>query len=343
MRTLAALLVVASLASCVFSQQKMKGYCLTSYSAEGYLSLESDAGIANLASLGVEYVEVMATWWIDNTVNATQIQPTDQSPTKEAIVHAITTAKSHGLKIVLKPHIDPSDGEWRAHIGTQFTTDQQWQDFFASYTNYILWWIDIANAVGGVDAFNVGTELDGTHAREAEWRQVIASVRNKLPGIPLWIGPNWSWNGVWGYEFIHFWDVLDYLAVDVYNPVADHNDPTLEEAKAGWQPLISELASFASAQNKKIVFAEAGYASVSAAAVTPYLCCTGEADLQTQAILYEAFFETAWQQPWMAGYFAWAWPDVLSDDARVNQTSFDIWGKPAADVFRKAYLGTAIE
>eukprot|EP00475_Leptophrys_vorax_P005517 TRINITY_DN1332_c0_g1_i1.p1 TRINITY_DN1332_c0_g1~~TRINITY_DN1332_c0_g1_i1.p1 ORF type:complete len:351 (-),score=95.60 TRINITY_DN1332_c0_g1_i1:471-1523(-) len=322
------------------SVDKMKGYCLTSYSAEGYLSEESDAGIANLKSIGVEFVEVMATWYTDNSVNATEVKPLEnKSPTKEAIVHAINTAKSLGLKIVMKPHIDPNDGQWRAYIGTHFTTDQQWQDFFASYTNYMLWWIDIVNEVGGVDGFDVGTELDGTHARETEWRQVIATVRSQLPNTPLWIGPNWSWNGKWGYEFINFWDALDYLAVDMYSPIYSINDPTLEQALQGWTPIISAMTSFAAVNgNKKIVFAESGYASVPYAAVTPYACCTGESDVQTQALLYEAFFQGAWTQPWMAGYFPWAWPDQLSADARVNQTSFDIWGKPAVAVFQKYYL-----
>ena len=112
--------------------------------------------------------------------------------------------------------------------------------------------------------------------RESQWRAVITAVRVVLPGVPLWLGPNWSWRGSPGYEFVRFWDALDFLGVDMYAPLAAHPDPTLPVAIAGWAPLVASLSAFSSAHdNKQFIFAEIGYASYADAAVDAPGCCTG--------------------------------------------------------------------
>lgn len=27
----------------------------------------------------------------------------------------------------------------------------------------------------------------------------------------MWLGPNWSWNGTYGWNLVNFWDQLDYV------------------------------------------------------------------------------------------------------------------------------------
>jgi len=117
--------------------------------------------------------------------------------------------------------------------------------------------------------FNIGTELDATYGHEAEWRAVIAAVRAVAPNTKLFYGCNWYPN----VTAVNFWDALDYIGVDAYYPLTDHINPTLEEVKAGWVPIMQTLAETSAKFDKKVIFAEVGYASFDQAPISPNLCC----------------------------------------------------------------------
>jgi hypothetical protein len=93
------------------------------------------------------------------------------------------------------------------------------------------------------------------------------------------------------------------LSADGYFPLATQNDPNITTLMQAWQPIMANLSAAATKWQKQIVFAEIGYASFTGAAVQPWACCSGAPDLTTQATLYEAFFQTVWQQSWFAGKF----------------------------------------
>ena len=187
------------------------GFAYTTYAAGTYSSNASAAALRLLAATGVQSVEIMVTYFVANSVNATRIFADASSPTDADMVAVLRDARAAGLTPILKPHIDCKDGVWRANIGTQFATEQQWVEWFGNYTQFIVHFAALAHENGATAAFNVGTELDGTHHREAEWRAVISLVRAALPGALLWLGPNWKWAGVPGYTLVQFWDALDYL------------------------------------------------------------------------------------------------------------------------------------
>lgn len=323
------------------AEPPMRGFVYTSYASGGFSSNASTTSLLEVAATGVRVVEIMATYYVANSVNATKITPNPNSPTDADVVRAIHDAHAAGLAVALKPHIDSDDGVWRANIGTRFTSEAQWTDWFANYTSFLTHFAAIARD-NGVVGFNVGTELDGTHARVAEWRAVIAAVRAILPPpVKLWLGPNWNWQGQPGYQLVKFWDALDLLGVDMYAPLAQHPDPTLAEAVAGWAPIIANLSAFSAANdNKGFVFAEIGYASFRDAAVNAPACCTGPPDLATQAILYSSFFAAVWPQPWMAGVFWWAWPENMPGGNPCG-SDFSVFAKPAAAVVHAAYGGGA--
>jgi hypothetical protein len=88
--------------------------------------------------------------------------------------------------------------------------------------------------------------------------------------------------------------------------------------------------------SKGFIFAEIGYASYQGAATNAPGCCSGSVDLQTQATLYQSFFEAVWEQPWMAGVFWWAWPANGAGGTPCS-TGFDVYAKPAANVLSKYY------
>jgi len=81
----------------------------------------------------------------------------------------------------------------------------------------------------------------------------------------------------------------------------------LEEIKTAWEPIQQTLAATSSKFNKKVIFSEIGYASFDRAPIAPNECCSGNPNLETQDVLFEAFFETVWQQDWFKGVFWWSW------------------------------------
>ena len=332
-------LCAAALCAAAVSASPMRGFVYTSYSAGGFSTDASALSLRQAAATGVRVIELMATYYVDNTVNATRISAdAAASPTDADIARALADASAANLQVAFKPHIDSRDGVWRANIGTGFVSEAQWADFFSNYTTFLCHFARLAAAAPQpVVGFNVGTELDGTHGREADWRAVIAAVRAILPGVPLWLGPNWEWQGAPGYTWVRFFDALDYLGVDMYAPLASHADPTLAEAVAGWAPLIANLSAFSAAHGRKpFIFAEIGFASYVNAATDAPGCCTGPPDSATQAILYESFFAAVWQQPWFAGVFWWAWPDNLPGGDPCG-TDFSVYAKPAAAIVKAAY------
>ncbi len=86
-------------------------------------------------------------------------------------------------------------------------------------------------------------------------------------------------------QFVGAHSCSSFLGVDMYAPLASHDDPTLEEAVAGWAPIVASLSAFSAAHgNKQFVFAEIGYASYAGAATNAPSCCVGPPDPTTQVV-----------------------------------------------------------
>jgi hypothetical protein len=205
---------------------------------------------------------------------------------------------------------------------------------------------DIA-ASTNVQLFNVATELDGSFPREQQWRAIIAQVRQALPGASLLAGPNWSWTPVNttqsfpGYHLVKFWDALDFIGVDAYYPMSTHVDPSVAEVIASWAPIAADMKAFSAANgNKQFLFPEIGYASYQQAGINAPGCCSGAPDLETQAILFEGFFEAIYNQPWFGGVFWWAWDGGLRKGGSRCSTDFNVMAKPAFDVMTAWYNGS---
>lgn len=135
---------------------------------------------------------------------------------------------------------------------------------------------------------------------------------------------------------VNFWDALDYIAVSAYYPLSDHINPTVDEVKSAWTPIMKTLNDTATKFNKKVVFSEIGYTSQDNSPIHPNECCSGNLNLETQRVLFEAFFETVWQQSWFEGVFWWSW-DASNTSPHNDTKDFETYGKPAQSVYSKYY------
>lgn len=327
-----ALLVFAGLAARAGAVQPIqKGYSFAAYWNGSYSHPNADLALAELRQMGVEWVSIVVTQYQDN-VNSTTIGPTDGTPTDADVRHAIRAAHALGLKVMLKPHVDlwNDPDHWRGEIGPNFTT-AQWNAWFASYRAMITHYAALA-AGEEVEQFAVGTELNSTIGREAQWRDVIAAVRATFPGALTYAG---DWTNA---TQVGWWDALDLIGVDAYYPLAGNNNPTAAQIAAAWSSVLAQLADLSAAEGgKPILFTEIGYRSQDGAAQHPWEWQTGGAvDLAEQALLYQVAFEQVFDEPWFAGAFWWSW-DAVPYQGGVCDNGYTVHDKPAEDVVRLWY------
>lgn len=101
-------------------------------------------------------------------------QPNPTTSTPEDIRAAVTDARSRGMKVLLKPHVDVYSGAWRGTI----VPSPAW---FQAYTAMMLRYARLAEELG-IELLCIGTEyVTATQPQYAHfWRQLIDTLRRKL-------------------------------------------------------------------------------------------------------------------------------------------------------------------
>ncbi|MFH1995695.1 MAG: hypothetical protein ABIJ27_01705 [Candidatus Omnitrophota bacterium] len=310
-----------------------KGMNYVSWQEDRYLTPGSDAALKALADTGTEWVSLVTTWYqVD--CSKTEIFPTEMTPSDTALLHAIETIHNLGMKVMLKPQLDildTSGGAWRGEIFC--VTDEKWEDWFKSYAEFILYYAELAQSAG-VDIFCVGTELSTVSNAKREWwkTMIIAPVRRAYKG-PITYAANWDGE----YRNVVFWDLLDYVGIDAYFPLAETKKPAFDEITEGWKPWFKDIEDFQAKVSMPIIFPEVGYCSASGAAMEPWVeIMAGRPDIQQQADCYEALFRTYWDKPWFYGVYWWRWGTTVRSGGP-NNKSFPPQNKKAEKILRQWY------
>lgn len=293
-----------------------EGMTLTSWYRGDYQGAHMENTLNGLFNIGVESVSVLATWYQDNA-SSTLIYPSGiKTPTDADIEYIIGRAKGFGMRTVLKPHVDPLDGDWRGYI--EFTTEAEWADWFSNYRNFILHYAQIAEEKG-VDMLVIGTELEGTVHRP-EWNGIISDIRAAYSG-EITYGANHD-----GCNEVPFWSQLDYIGVDAYFPLTGSLNPTRAELQNAWNLIAQDLEALSAANGgKKIMITEVGYQSRNGANISPWWAPTTVQDLQEQADCYNAMLNALFNKPFIAGIYPWMTYHSPTQD--IN--GFDVLYKPA--------------
>ena len=245
--------------------------------------------------------------------------------------------KPYGFNVMLKPHIwlqQRPGNTWRSDI--QMANEADWDGWFSYYSAHMLMYASIAERLG-FEMLCIGTELHRTVVEQPEkWHTLINQIQDVYPG-KLVYAANWSDN----LDEIPFWDEMDYIGIQAYFPIADRDNPDLEELEAGWQARMDELKELSETYNKPILFTEIGYKSTPDAAKTPWewerpsYWFYKRISHKTQAQSYEAFFNVVWPEPWFAGAFIWHWS---ADSGRGGENHrFTLRDKPALNVVAKGF------
>ncbi len=248
----------------------------------------------------------------------------------EGTAECIRIAQKAGLKTMLKPHVWVVGDGWPGDF--ELSTETEWKEWESSYRDYILTFARLSDSMD-VDLFCIGTEYrKAVVQRKDFWVKLIKEIREIYNG-PLTYASNWD-----NYEAVTFWEDLDFIGIDTYFPLSDEKNVSLDKLKAGWSELESKFSKFSRKYNRRIIFTEYGFKSVDYTSAPNYNADkdTLKPNMNNQVVAYNAFFQTVWQNDWMAGGFFWKWHVVGEKGGRENKR-YTPQGKPALDIIREWY------
>ncbi len=309
-----------------------KGFTIVARSQDDLYG--SGPALRQLAATGANAVSFTVTWYTTN-IYSTDIYTTGGTASDGALIWAMRQAEALGLRVILKPHIDSEDGQWRAYINPADAAT-----WFAYYGAVLDHYADLA-ARYGADMLCIGAELISmsTNPRyEPYWASLIARVRRLFKG-QLTYSANWG-GTPFAEEYAHvpFWDRLDYLGISAYFPVSNQPNPTVAGMVRSWAAWRARaIARFQARWRKPLLFTEVGYSSAQGTAEAPFNEGGWPPDQQVQANCYQALFAAWATVPWFAGSMFWFWSTDTTPDP--NGTGFAVQNKAAFNVVVSWYDG----
>lgn len=291
--------LLAAVPAAAAESDKIRGITLSTHrSGQEWASDEIGPTLDDLRALGANWVAIhpYARIGEDGSVRFAAFDPGQPPP---QLTRPIAEAHARGLKILVTPHLAywGSPFSWRGEI--EFDSEEEWQRFFDQYRR---WLVAVAEACSGADALSLGNELDRTIAREREWREIIAAVRERTRA-PLTYGANWS-----DYRNVPFWDAVDAIGIQAYFPLSETDDPSEDDLRRAWSERMAELRSFAVAHDKYLVFTELGYNRSWDAARRPWdYRVDGPEAGELQRRLTRVALEAIDREQRVVGVFLWKW------------------------------------
>jgi autotransporter-associated beta strand protein len=291
-----------------------------------------DQTLDNMVGLGIDHV-ALNVWWFQNNINSTQVGPDfgRYSSTDDTIRQVIDAAHVRNLAVQLRPLVDLANdpSHWRGEI----TGGTTWFNSAGGYGDYIRHMADLAQSKN-VEQFSVGVELEATAAQEANWRNLIGSVRSRYTG-QLTYAANWG-NPAIG-STVNWWDAVDYMGIDAYYPLTGVNNPTPAQLQSAWANRAAQIESYHNSinPNQPLLFTEAGYMNYDGTNTQPYGFVAGAPnDQHEQADSYQALLGAMTPKNYFKGVQWWAW-DLNPNPNPIDYTPL---GKLAMDAMASYYV-----
>jgi hypothetical protein len=312
------------------SSPEQRGLILPTWEPNGYSSTNTAGALRGITSVGAGWVQIVPTWY-QPTRTSSEIGPTDSSVNDNDVRHVIGLARGQGLKVLLKPHVDPGDGTLRTRI--EPSDRDAW---FRSYQAFITHYADLARELG-VDQFAVGTELRGLSGDRDRWLAVIQELRSRYRGSLIYAANHDE------YPDVMFWDAVDVVGIDAYWSLSSEPTVDVSQLESAFAPIRDSVAEFAARVNRRILFTEAGYPSQVGSATEPwYASPSGRPAGDEQAAAFQALLKTFSGQPWWAGVFWWTWNvQHLHAVDPPQAVGYSVQGKLAESVLRRSWTGAS--
>lgn len=305
---------------------KMRGVC---WEAGGRVGPEA---LRPLQALGADWISQTPFGWCSSLDSPRVVLATGHDvywgESDDGLAETAREARALGIRTLLKPHLWVRRAQWVGEL--QMKSEADWDRWFDSYEAFILHYAALAERER-MDGLAIGTELSRTTSRADRWRRIIARIRAVYHG-QLTYCANWQ-----EAERVPFWDVLDFIGIQAYYPLADSSRPSLSRIRAAWGPISERLAALSRRTARPVVFTEVGYRSIGGALEKPWSWNgDGPLDAALQRDAYEALFDALWDKSWFGGLFVWKWHPSLPPGRRADH-DFTPQGKPALEVIRRFF------
>ena len=294
----------------------------------GYGTAASAALLDHLVRMGVTWISItpFGRIW---SLHSTDIYMDFEAPyedNREAVGRIIQQAHERGIRVLVIPHLWVwNESGWRGEI--DFPEEAGWLAYQASYRAFVLAWARDSERFGA-DAFSIGVECKSWSGRfGAYWTSLIAEVRHDFGG---WLTYSANWDEA---ENVLFWDQLDFIGVNAFYPLADHNGATTAEYVAGAARIRDQVATLTEVLDMPLLFVEVGYTTRADAAVEPWLWPDGMTDVvyseEEQARALDASFQAFVPERFFAGFFLWRYYANLDDVSQEAEWGFSTHAKLA--------------
>lgn len=326
--------IVATLAGCLsiaerFTEKVIK---INGVSFTAARSLIDSTDLVSVKEINASWVSLMPYGFVREAGTEVQYSSNWQwaGETPDGIIEDIKLVKQQGLKVMLKPHIWISHGNYTGDFMLEGEVD--WQKFEKSYKKYILEFASIAEDQK-VEMFCIGTEWRKfIKERPQFWESLIKEVGDIYSG-ELTYAANWD-----EFKETPFWRQLDYIGVNAYFPLTNKDNPSLEEVAIGWSPVTNQLKNYSLTQERPILFTEYGYRSIEGTTIRPWESYTdSKVSMLEQELALEALFKNNWDGSWLAGGFLWKWFSNHDDQGGTENTGYTPQNKPAEMVIKEYY------
>lgn len=250
---------------------------------------------------------------------------------EEGIKQYAKVFKSRGIKIMLKPQIWVSRGQFTGLI--EMKEEQDWKKLEESYEDFILSFAMIAEDINA-DILCIGTELERfVLGRPLYWKQLIGKIREVYHG-KLTYAANWD-----EFKRVPFWSQLDFIGIDAYFPLTNFKTPSVSDYEKGWLLHKEQIIKVKNRYKKSVLFTEFGYRSVNYAGKEPWDAqrIMGDVNFQAQVNGIQALFNQFWSEDWFAGGFLWKWFMNHQRSGGIKNNRFTPQNKPAEKLIAKLY------
>ncbi|HEX4054657.1 MAG TPA: hypothetical protein VHX86_10370 [Tepidisphaeraceae bacterium] len=282
--------------------------------------------IDEIAADGADTVSLVVDARQENGESTIMYVDMRKTMTVPQLTDIIDHAKSKHLRVILMPLVlldDPLDSsEWRGTL-----KPRDWHEWFENYRDMIEHYARIAQNTN-VDVLVVGSELVTSEEDHLdEWIQTIKDVRSIYKG-QLTYSSNWD-----RYKKVPFWKYLDFIGMNSYWTLGQNRDVTVDQISQRWKEIQDQMFTFVNQVHKPVILLEAGWCSLANAAKDPWDYTQDQlsADNDLQKKLYEAFFQSWWGKPQLAGFMIWE----MHPGNDPTGKGYTPQGKPAEDVMRQ--------
>lgn len=293
-----------------------------------------DEHVVEMLKVNANHAAIMPFGFIRNANTPEIVFDSDRQwhgETRKGAKQYIDLLHKKGVKVMVKPQLWIWRGVFTGSM--EMKSEENWRKLEDSYEKFILNYAEMANEAKA-DVFCIGTELEKFVANRPDfWKQLVSKVRGVYSG-KLTYAANWD-----EYKRTPFWSQLDFIGIDAYFPLSEHETPTVEQCREGWAKHKPNIEKLSNEFDKPVLFTEFGYRSTHQTAWKPWLVDRHDnpVNLEGQSNALQAVFEEFWGEEWFAGGYVWKWFIDHKSSGGANDNRFTPQNKPAQEVIKKFY------